>query len=194
MMKLVQTLTASTFFIAGAASAATITNVSGIVHEGGVALETGAPTADIVLGDFNTATGDPILEIVGDTEIYGGVAHRDTTAQKYLDGWTMDFGPTTYELKFTWAKTSAEFDGQLVVNGVASALGDAGSINLGSYAGITSFLVDPVFGTVTDTPGEMATWNLTAVSATAPVPLPAGGALILTALAGFAALRRRQST
>lgn len=194
MIKLVKTLAAGSIAFAGAASAATISNVSGVVYEGGVSPEVGAPAADIVLGDFNTALGDPILEIVGDSEIYGGVAHRDTAAAKFMDGWTMDFGSAAYDLVFTWAKTSADFDGQLVVDGVSTALGGAGSINIGTYSGVTSFLVDPIFGVFTDNPDEVATWNLTAVNAAAPVPLPAGGALILTGLASFAAVRRRKKS
>ena len=169
---------------AGAASAATVENVSGVVHEGGVAPAAGSPAADIKLGDFNSSIDDPILEIVGDTSFYGGVAHLTKT--KYFDSWSMDFGAQSYAATFKWQKTSADFDGRLVVGGVQYDLGGAGSISLGTLSGLVTFNLDPLFGDFGPNPDEVATWDLQVNE----VPLPAGMVLMLTGIAGIAGVRK----
>ena len=167
----------------GTAIAATVENVSGVVYEGGVAPASGAPPADITLGDFNSDIGDPTLIIVGDTAIYGGVAHRTRT--RYFDSWSMDFGTRSYAAEFSWQKTSANFDGRLVVNGLQYDLGGAGAISLGNLNGLVTFNLDPLFGRFGPNPDEVATWDLQV----SEVPLPAGMVLMLTGIAGFAGVR-----
>lgn len=175
------------------ASAATFDNVKGVVIEGGVAPAPSAPPPGLEIGDFNSAPGNPLLNVIGDTQIYGGVAHR--FPGEYTDAWAMDFGTNVYELVFNWVKTSTDFDGQIVVNGVSTELSDSGSINLGRYTGLVTFDVDPIYGLFSPTRSnlrshEVATWDLQV----AAVPLPAGLVLMLSGLAGFGVMRRRQAS
>lgn len=175
-------------FISAPVSAATLNNISGVVYEGGVAPAKTAPPADIKIGDFNSNVSDPTLQIVGDTSIYGGVAHRTST--KYFDNWTMDFGTNTYAGVFNWQNTSANFDGRLIVGGVEYLLGSSGSISIGTVSGLVTFVLDPIYGNFGPNPDEVATWDLQMTS----VPLPAGIWLLLSGIAGFGAIRRAQKT
>lgn len=194
-MKLLTSIAAGVIALASAASATTIMNVSGTVVEGGVPVSgvLGAPASpDFSLGDFNTTATDPTLEIVGDTTIFGAVAHRITN-REYVDAWAMDFGSMTYEALFSWVVTSSDFDGQVTADGTqVLSLDNTGGLNesLGTFTGLVEFNVDPIFGQLTGNPDEVAQWRLELVKV-APVPLPAGGALMLAGLAGFAAMKRR---
>ncbi|MEO0388614.1 MAG: VPLPA-CTERM sorting domain-containing protein [Pseudomonadota bacterium] len=160
--------------------------VSGIVHEGGVPLDSSVPAADIVLGDFNQDASDPTLEVVGDVSIYGAVAHRTTTL--FNDSWTMDFGTESYDATFNWYGTTDEFDGQILVDGVSTELDYDGTLDLGTLTGVVTFAIDPIFGMFD--PVERAQWNIH-FTQTAAIPLPAGGVLLLTGLMAFAVARRR---
>jgi hypothetical protein len=53
---------------------------------------------------------------------------------------------------------------------------------------VVSFVVDPRAGIYAPSPDEVATWDLQLTA----VPLPAGGWLLLSGLAGLCALRRRK--
>lgn len=195
-MKLFATVAAAAIAAAGAASAVTVNSVAGSVVEGGVPVSgvLGAPaTPDFSLGDFNSTANDPTLEIVGDTTIYGAVAHR-ITGSRYVDAFAADFGSMSYEAIFSWVVTSADFDGQVTADGTqVLALDNAGDldVSLGTFTGLVEFNVDPIYGVLPASPDEVAQWRLELVKV-APVPLPAGGALMLAGLAGFAALKRRK--
>ena len=98
----------------------------------------------------------------------------------------MDFGAQSYAATFKWQKTSADFDGRLVVGGVQYDLGGAGSISLGTLSGLVTFNLDPLFGDFGPNPDEVATWDLQVNE----VPLPAGMVLMLTGIAGIAGVRK----
>ena len=101
----------------------------------------------------------------------------------------MDFGSETYAGVFNWERVSDVFEGTLTVGSTVYTIDDVagGTIDLGDLTGLVSFSLDPVAGTHTG--GERATWDLK-VSVSA-VPLPAGAFLMLSGLAGFAAMRRK---
>lgn len=145
--------------------------------------------AEFTLSDFNTSVGDPTLTIGGDTTIFGYVAHQANSTSNWLDGWSMDFGSETYAGVFNWDRVSDVFEGTLTVGSTVYTIDDVagGTIDLGDLTGLVSFSLDPVAGTHTG--GERATWDLS-VSVSA-VPLPAGAFLMLSGLAGFAAMRRK---
>eukprot|EP01002_Notosolenus_urceolatus_P013683 NODE_4575_length_787_cov_3.674797_g3802_i0.p1 GENE.NODE_4575_length_787_cov_3.674797_g3802_i0~~NODE_4575_length_787_cov_3.674797_g3802_i0.p1 ORF type:complete len:200 (+),score=21.79 NODE_4575_length_787_cov_3.674797_g3802_i0:137-736(+) len=174
--------------------AAVFNNVSGVIHEGGGAgtISTApAASSGITISDFSTTTADPLFNVIGDTSIYGGVRHSSPT--NFVDGWSMDFGSGVYDLVFNWQHDEKEtpkvVDGRIIVNGVATAFsGVSGTIlSLGSVTGLVTFVVDPIFGSVK--PTEDMHWDLHATV----VPLPAGGVLLLTGLAGLAMVRRRKN-
>ncbi|MDW3221769.1 MAG: VPLPA-CTERM sorting domain-containing protein [Paracoccaceae bacterium] len=179
--------------IASPSSAATFNNVKGVVIEGGVAPAASAPPPGLKIGDFNSAPGNPLLNVVGDTQIYGGVAHR--FPGEYTDAWAMDFGTNVYDIVFNWVKKSRDFDGQILVNGVSTELSESGSLSLGRYTGLVTFDVDPIYGLFSPTRSngrshEVATWDLQVST----VPLPAGVVLMLSVLAGFGIMRRRKAS
>ena len=189
---------ALSFSIASFASAATHNNVSGTVCEGGVA-PAGASGCNtgLALGDFNSDVANPTLNIVGDTRVWGGIAHRTTT--QYQDNWTMNFGSDVYAATFNWqtvfANASGLFDADLTVGGVlyqfstadaGSALG--GSFSLGNLTGAVTFVFDSVAGNFGVNPDEVATWDLEV----SQVPLPAAGFLLIAGLGGLGALRRKK--
>lgn len=174
--------------------------VSGLVCEGGVtpAGTSGCP-GGIVLGDFNSDVTNPTLEVEGDTHLFGGIAHRSTT--QFLDSWTMDFGTDVYNGVFSWqtvfpaddATASGLFDGTLTVGGAdffvtTDNTENGDSFAIGSLTGSVTFVFDAVSGDFDFNPDEVATWDLEVTR----VPLPAGGLLLLTALGGVAALRRKR--
>jgi hypothetical protein len=173
-----------------AAQAATIPNVSGNVCEGGVkpADASGCPTA-LNLGDFNSNVVDPTLEIVGDTRIWGGVAHRNTNQNKYEDNFTLDLGTASYVATFNWQAVSANFDGEIVVGGTSYSFTtppSTGSIDLGVLTGNgITFIINPIAGVFPDSPDEVGTWDLQL----SQFPLPAGAVLLLTALGGMGVAR-----
>ena len=191
-------------------NAATV--VSGNVCEGGAPIASGSPcnpgSGDFDLGDFNTAIGNPTLELVGDTHIFGGVVHAKDSETKYFDNWTIDFGTDVYSAVFNYEITKAPFDARIVVGGTmtgnktvnvgsgtqytfSGALGDTDTIELGNLTGSVAFIIDPIFS-LSDpaiTTSEVMTWDMKLTQ----VPLPAGGVLLLTALGALGVARRRQS-
>lgn len=179
-------------------AAATFNNVSGVVIEGGAPIARNAPRTGLVIGDFDPNLGAPLLNVVGNTSIFGGVNHR--FAGSFTDPWSIDFGTGVYNAVFNWSKTSRNFDGQFLLNGVSILLGTGGSLNLGNLTGLNTFEVDPTFGIFTPSrlragrngTFEDATWDFQA-TLVEPVPLPAGIVLMLSGLAGFAYIRRRQT-
>ena len=184
---------AASMLAAGSASAATFSNVSGLVCEGGVspANTSGCP-GGVVIGDFDSVIDDPTLEIVGDTHIFGGIAHR--TGSQFSDNWTMDFGASSYEGTFNWQAVSELFDGTLTVGGVAYEIttGPLGAIvdgtfSVGTLSGIVEFVFDSTTGALPFDPDQVATWDLEV----AQVPLPAGAVLLLTAMGALGVSRRR---
>lgn len=173
------------FATAGPLSAATL--VSGVVYEGGVAPASHAPAPDLRLGDFDATPGNPLLVVAGDVSLWGGVAHR--RASRYTDAWAMDFGTGAFEATFNWQNTrSNPFDGLLRVGDARYALGNGGTLHLGTLSGLVQFEVDPRVGIFGPDPDEVATWDLQVTA----VPLPAGGWLMLTGLAGLGLMRRRK--
>lgn len=181
--------------LAGAAAAfasfsveeAAAVSVSGVIYEGGGPGIIGtAPAPNDVLGDFSTATGNPILTLTGDTQLYGGVLHSSATT--YIDGWSMDFG-SGYNVVFNWqAAEGTPVDGNIIIGGVANFFsGLVGSLDLGVLTGLVTFQINPIDGQYS--PKENVYWD---VQATA-VPLPAGGVLLLGALGGLALFRNRKN-
>lgn len=167
--------------------------VSGNVTEGGPNFpnpdSNGLPI-DHALGDFSNGTGAPLLELTGDTTIFGTVRHRNST--QYKDGWTMDFGAELYNVMFSWMPFSDKvgFDGNFNYGtaGPLTSFGfnGSGSSWIGTFTGTWLFQVDPIAGVIA--PTEDGYWTVKATV----VPLPAGGILLLTALGGLAAFRARK--
>lgn len=163
----------------GAASAATV-----IYEGGGPGIQPGAAAPDVVMGDFGRNPASEIINVTGNTIVYGGILHRN--ARLYQDAWTFDFGTGIFDVVFDFFRTTASYNGLLTVNGTDDyALNDAGTINLGSMSGSATFLID---ATAAGQPRQRAHWSVTV----AAVPLPAGGLLLLGGLGGLAMMRRRQ--
>lgn len=186
------TVAAAGAFGGTAASAATFNNVSGLVCEGGVspAGSSGCP-GGLNIGDFNSNVADPTLNVVGDTHIYGGVAHR--LQNQYQDNWTMNFGSMSYAGTFNWQAVSANFDGSLTVNGTVydfTTPPASGSFGIGTLTGVVTFVLDATDGVFPNNPDEVATWDLEL----SKVPLPAAGWMLFAGLGGLAALRRRKKS
>ena len=190
IMKLTTKLVAlcCAIFMSGAASAAVISNVSGIVceYDG----QGACPSGSIQPDDFDGAASDPTLQLVGDTTILGFVAHRSVS--NFIDAWTIDFGSAIYSGAFSWRAKTADVDGVLIVGGVevysfSTAGGSSvGSTAIGPLTGVVTFVVDPIAGKFGPNPDEEMWWKLELTQ----VPLPAGGWLILTGLGGLALARR----
>ena len=109
-------------------------------------------------------------------------------AEKFIGGVT-----------FKWLGSNVSFS---VAEATASISSPAGQLdNTISANGSDTLLVtfgDPIQRTGGPTAGKpprskTASWNITLSSDVAPVPLPAGGLLLVGALGGLAALRRRKS-
>lgn len=165
------------------------TEVIGVIYEGGVGPSALAPEADRVLGDFNATPGNPELIVIGDVSIWGGVAHSRNS--RYTDAWAMDFGADSYSGTFNWQNVEQNpFDGELIVNGVVTKLGDSGTVSLTGLSGYVTFEVDPRKGIYGPSPREAATWDLHLVA----MPLPAGAWLMLSGIAGLGLMRRRKKS
>lgn len=163
----------------GASSAATV-----IYEGGGPGIQADAPTADQRLGDFGRNPARRVIEIAGDTSLYGGILHRN--ARQYQDAWTFDFGTGSYSVVFNYFRTTRTYNGLLTVAGTDDyRLENEGTIDLGRLTGEVTFLID---ATAYGTPRERAHWNVQI----AAVPLPAGAVLLLSGIAGFAAMRGRK--
>lgn len=205
-MKILNKIMISAIAVAGLTAAANATPVSGIVFEDGPSdyYMAGSLTPDHVFRDFSNGTNDPLLELTGDTTIYGSVTHRND--DQYADGFTIDFGTDFYTLDFAWQNTldtpldfrariqnagGTSDPGSLISSSIL-AISDIGSFAFGGYAfsGLWTFIVDPRLGQ--NDPRETMNWQL-AMTDVAPVPLPAGAVLLLGALGGLAAMRRRKT-
>ncbi|WP_222869619.1 hypothetical protein ROLI_011000 [Roseobacter fucihabitans] len=179
------------------AAATTIGNVAGVYDESAKARSNGPITAT-QLRDFDETGGDPLLEIVGNTHIFGFVAHRaNFSGSRFTDKWAMDFGTDTYNVVFRWDafanyNVPVEFDGRFGMNNVYTDLGTNGVLKLGNLTGLVSFDLDPIHGNFRSTKDERAVWDIKAEKVSA-IPLPAGAVLLMTGLAGLAFARRRRT-
>ncbi|WP_306144378.1 VPLPA-CTERM sorting domain-containing protein [Roseibium sp. MMSF_3412] len=167
--------------------------VSGNVTEGGPNFpnpDSNGLVIDHALNDFSNGTGSPVLDLTGDTHIFGTVRHLNST--KHKDGWTMNFGATLYNVMFSWMPFSDQvgFDGNFNYGtaGPLTSFGfdGSGSQWIGVFSGTWKFQVDPIAGVIA--PTEDGYWTVKATV----VPLPAGGLLLLTALGGMALYRSRR--
>jgi len=189
-------LAALTFAAAGLlvmpAAASTIL-YSGTVDES-EGFNTPAGGADTTLADFSNNPSDPTFGVNGDTTVFGYVSNGGGTSAAETDGWSIDFGSDIYSGTFSWSRVGA-FDGELVVGRRAFQLPDflsSGTIDLGDLTGLVTFSFNPVAGTLSG--GEAATWELGLTAPVSAVPLPAGSFLLLTGVAGVAALRRKKAS
>jgi len=216
-MRLVFAVALTLTAVTTGAQAAVVQNVYGTVCEGGVdpAAISNCPASagTLALGDFNTNLQDPTLKIVGDTRIWGGVAHRNSSQNKFFDNFSLDLGTQAYIATFNWQVKNPgfrpNFDGRIVIGGTlvgGNVVGGdtetfttdvpngpdviSGSINLGTLSGDgITVIIDPIFGAFADNPDEVGTWDFELTQ----VPLPASALLLLAGLGGLGALRRRIS-